>query len=152
FDADENSVYRKMNLYYPFSSQQDWQLAAWLLCSGLSMGKINSFHHSKWSVSEMLPSGPCWKSQVINTLHPTKSPVILYWCDPIECIASIFNHPLFHCHMDLTPRKIYSTAERLCHVYTEWMSGNDAWDMQSAIPKGATLLGTILSSDKMDIT
>ncbi|KAG1902910.1 uncharacterized protein F5891DRAFT_1186046 [Suillus fuscotomentosus] len=32
------------------------------------------------------------------------------------------------------------------------MSGNDAWDMQSAIPKGATLLGTILSFDKMDIT
>ncbi|KAG2047666.1 hypothetical protein BDR06DRAFT_847781, partial [Suillus hirtellus] len=37
-------------------------------------------------------------------------------------------------------------------VYTRWMSGNDAWDMQSAIPKGATLLGTILSSDKTNIT
>ncbi|KAG2114451.1 hypothetical protein BD769DRAFT_1363753, partial [Suillus cothurnatus] len=102
--------------------------------------------------AEMLPSGPCWKSQVIHTSHPTKSPVILYWCDPIECIASIFNHPLFHCHMDLMARKIYSTAERLCCVYTGWMSGNDAWDMQSVIPKGATLLSTILSSDKMNIT
>ncbi|KAG1856595.1 hypothetical protein C8R48DRAFT_749162 [Suillus tomentosus] len=167
FDADENSVYRKMNLYYPFSSRRDWQLAAWLLCSGLSMGKIDSFLSLEMikdlplsfrsarelhGRAEMLPSGPHWKSQVINTSHPTKSPVILYWRDPIECIASIFNHPLFHRHMDLTPRKIYSTAERLCRVYTGWMSGNDAWDMQSAIPKGATLLGTILSSDKTNIT
>ncbi|KAG1855876.1 hypothetical protein C8R48DRAFT_776244 [Suillus tomentosus] len=167
FDADENSVYRKTNLYYPFSSRRDWQLAAWLLRSGLSMGKIDSFLSLEMikdlplsfrsarelhSQAEMLPSGPRWKSQVINTSHPTKSPVIMYWRDPIECIASIFNHPLFHRHMDLTPRKIYSTAERLCHVYTGWMSGNDAWDMQSAIPKGATLLGTILSSDKTNIT
>ncbi|KAG1896847.1 uncharacterized protein F5891DRAFT_1192500 [Suillus fuscotomentosus] len=141
--------------------------AAWLLHSGLSMGKIDSFLSLEMikdlplsfrstrelcSQAEMLPSGPCWKSQVIHTSHPTKSPVILYWRDPIECIASIFNHPLFHRHMDLMPRKIYSTAEKLCHVYTGWMSGNVTWDMQSAIPKGATLLGTILSSDKTNIT
>ncbi|KAG2091184.1 uncharacterized protein F5147DRAFT_748146 [Suillus discolor] len=160
FDADENSVYQKTNLYYPFSSRRDWQLAAWLLHSGLSMGKIDSFLSLEMikdlplsfrsarelrGRAEMLPS-------VIHTSHPTKSPVILYWRDPIECITSIFNHPLFHHHMDLTPRKIYSTAERLCRVYTGWMSGNDAWDMQSTIPKGATLLGTILSSDKTNIT
>lgn len=43
FDSDENSIHRKTNLYYPFSSRRDWQLAAWLLRSGLSMGKIDSF-------------------------------------------------------------------------------------------------------------
>lgn len=43
FNSDENSVYHKNNLYYPFSCREDWQLAAWLLCSGLSMGKIDSF-------------------------------------------------------------------------------------------------------------
>jgi Plavaka transposase len=78
----------------------------------------------------MLPSGPRWKSQIIPTSHPTKSPVILYWRDPLECIASIFNHLLFHNRMDFTPRKVYTTAERLCRIYTEWMTGNDAWDMQ----------------------
>ncbi|KAG1876909.1 hypothetical protein C8R48DRAFT_768476 [Suillus tomentosus] len=167
FDADENSVYRKTNLYFPFSSRRDWQVAAWLLRSGLSMGKIDSFlsldmikdlplsFRSAKELrgrAEMLPSGPRWKSQIIPTSHPTKSPVILYWRDPLECIASIFNHPLFHNHMDFTPRKVYTTAERLCRIYTEWMTGNDAWDMQSAIPRGATLLGTILSSDKTNIT
>ncbi|KAG2123438.1 hypothetical protein DEU56DRAFT_745404 [Suillus clintonianus] len=167
FDSDQNSVHRKTNLYYPFSCRRDWKVAAWLLRSGLSMAKIDSFLSLEMikdlplsfrsakelrGRAETLPSGPRWKSQVIPTLHPTKSPVILYWRDPIECIASIFNHPLFHGHIDLTPRKVYTTAEKLCRVYTEWMTGNDAWDMQSAIPKGATLLGTILSSDKTNIT
>ncbi|KAG1824394.1 uncharacterized protein BJ212DRAFT_1260894, partial [Suillus subaureus] len=29
--------------YYPFSGWKEWKVASWLLCSGLSMGKINSF-------------------------------------------------------------------------------------------------------------
>ncbi|KAG2109555.1 uncharacterized protein F5147DRAFT_772863 [Suillus discolor] len=150
FDSDENSVYRKNNLYYPFSCREDWQLAAWLLHSGLSMGKIDSF--LSLEMVKDLPFGPRWMSQIIPTSHPTKSPVILYWHDPLECISSIFNHPLFHDCMDFTPRKVYSTAEKRCCVYTEWMTGNDAWNMQMAIPRGATLLGTILSSDKTNIT
>ncbi|KAG1835925.1 hypothetical protein DFJ58DRAFT_719208 [Suillus subalutaceus] len=167
FDADENSVYRKNNLYYPFSGRRDWQVAAWLLRSGLSMGKIDSFLSLEMikelplsfssakelrGRAEMLPSGPRWMSKVIPTSHTTKSPVVLYWRDPLECIASIFNNPIFHNRIDSRPRKVYTTAEKRCRVYTEWMTGNDAWDMQAAIPSGATLLGTILSSDKMNIT
>jgi hypothetical protein len=78
----------------------------------------------------MLPSGPCWKSQVITTTHPTKSPVVLYWCDPLECISNIFNHPLFHDHMDYSARRAYTCAQKACRVYTEWMTGNRAWEIQ----------------------
>ncbi|KAG1882344.1 hypothetical protein F4604DRAFT_1921484 [Suillus subluteus] len=149
FDSDENSVHCKNNLYYLFSGQRDWQVAAWLLHSGLSMGKINSFLSLEMvkdlplsfssakelrGRAEMLPSSPCWMSKIIPTSHATKLPVVLYWCNPLE------------------PRKVYTTAEKQCRVYTEWMMGNDAWDMQVAIPSGVTLLGTILSSDKTNIT
>ncbi|KAG0694671.1 hypothetical protein DFH29DRAFT_815060 [Suillus ampliporus] len=43
FNTNENSVYRKTNLYYLFSCKQDWEIASWLLRSGLSMGKIDTF-------------------------------------------------------------------------------------------------------------
>jgi hypothetical protein len=43
FNTDENSVYHKTNLYYPFSCKEDWEIASWLLHSGLSMGKIDTF-------------------------------------------------------------------------------------------------------------
>lgn len=63
FDSDENSVHCKNNLYYPFSGRRDWQVAAWLLRSGLSMSKIDSFlslemvsvRNSYW-----LPLHNCW--------------------------------------------------------------------------------------------
>ncbi|KAG2092812.1 uncharacterized protein F5147DRAFT_779555 [Suillus discolor] len=139
FDADKNSVYRKKNLYYLFSDRREWQLALWLLHSGLSMGQINDFLALDIS-------------QVIPTSHPTKSPAVLYWQDPLECIASLFNHPLFHNRIDYMACKVYNTAEKLSRTYTEWMTGEHAWEMQSALPHGATLLGTILSSDKTCIT
>ncbi|KAG1880194.1 hypothetical protein F4604DRAFT_1922876 [Suillus subluteus] len=150
FDANENSIYRKTNLYYPFSGRREWQLAAWLLRLGLSMEKINSF--LALEMIDDLPFGLCWKSQVIRTSHPTKSPAILYWRDPLECIASIFNHPLFHNRLDYMSRKVYSTVQRLSQIYTKWVTGDHAWEMQLMLPCGATLLGTILSSDKTCIT
>ncbi|KAG2055809.1 hypothetical protein BDR06DRAFT_970593 [Suillus hirtellus] len=39
-------------------------------------------------------------------------------------------------------------AQKLSWVYTEWMMGDHAWEMQSTLPRGTTLLGTVLSSDK----
>ncbi|KAG2030287.1 hypothetical protein BDR03DRAFT_878679, partial [Suillus americanus] len=115
-----------------------------------------------------LPSGPRWKSQVICTSHDTKSPVVLYWRDLIDCISNLFNHPLFHNCMDLTSRKVYTTAWKLSQVYTEWMMGDHAWEMQvcdvscmkslphvllkSVLPRGATPLGTVLSLEKTCIT
>ncbi|KAG1738912.1 uncharacterized protein EDB91DRAFT_1237678 [Suillus paluster] len=167
FNTNENSVYRKTNLYYLFSCKQDWKIASWLLHSGLSMGKIDTFLSLEMikdlplsfrlaqelrGQAEMLPSGPHWMLRIIDTSHSTKSPVILYWHNPLECISTILNHPLFHDQLDFTPHKVYSTAQKLCCVYTEWMTGDDAWNMQSALPQGATLLGTILSSDKTNIS
>ncbi|KAG1798402.1 hypothetical protein EV424DRAFT_1332896 [Suillus variegatus] len=137
-----------MDHYYPFSGQKEWEVASWLLCSGLSMAKINSFlslemvsfklfhciHHSdKYPVkikTETLPSGPHWLSQVIPTVHPIKSPVILYWRDSLECIMSILNHPFFHDQIDFMPCRVYTTVQQLCHMYFEWMTADDAWNMQ----------------------
>ncbi|KAG2031368.1 hypothetical protein BDR03DRAFT_986462 [Suillus americanus] len=78
FDADEHAEYRKENLFYPFASREEWEVADFLLCSALSMAAINtflqlsmikqlrlSFNNAKdlQSWAEMLPKGPSWKSQ-----------------------------------------------------------------------------------------
>lgn len=78
---------------------------------------------------EILPSGPQWQYRVLHT-KPTKSPVRLFYRDAVQCLEALFGHPLFHDKMDLTPRRVYRTAERLVRVYTEWMTGDVAWQMQ----------------------
>ncbi|KAH7917126.1 hypothetical protein BV22DRAFT_1026954, partial [Leucogyrophana mollusca] len=176
FDMDENASLRKENIYYPFASHQDWEIASWLLRSGLSMGAINSFLSLELMSSlnrylvqelkatppgkkftdfiELLPSGPRWVSKVIPTSVATNLPVVLYWRDPLECLQSLFSNPLFQGKINLTPRRVYTTAQKLRRVYTEWITGDDAWDMQvsSRLPKGAMMLGTILSLDKTTVS
>ncbi|KIM57296.1 hypothetical protein SCLCIDRAFT_28909 [Scleroderma citrinum Foug A] len=87
-----------------------------------------------------------------NIYYPFASRVLLYWRDPVELIQYLLNRPNFQNAMELTPYWLYDTASRLCHVYTEWMSGDNVWWMQSQIPVGATLLGTVLSFDKTNIS
>src|SRR6266542_895785 len=43
FDDDEYAGNREMNLYYPFASQPEWELASFLLKSGLSMVATDEF-------------------------------------------------------------------------------------------------------------
>ncbi|KAI6018502.1 hypothetical protein BKA83DRAFT_4012011, partial [Pisolithus microcarpus] len=79
---------------------------------------------------ELLPSGPCWKVQEIHTSHPTKRPVLLYWCNSLKLVQSLFNNPGFQNVMDLSLFHLYDLAECLYHVYVEWMLGEDVWSMQ----------------------
>jgi hypothetical protein len=43
FDNDDFAEQRKTNLYYPFASKDDWEMAAFLLRSGMSMALIDDF-------------------------------------------------------------------------------------------------------------
>ena len=45
FDADQYAHYRTHNVYYPFASKDEWQLASWLLQLNLSMPAIDEFLH-----------------------------------------------------------------------------------------------------------
>ncbi|KIM52513.1 hypothetical protein SCLCIDRAFT_32581 [Scleroderma citrinum Foug A] len=101
---------------------------------------------------ELLPSSPKWQYCVMQTAKPTKSPVRLFYHDSVECLESLFQHLLFHDKLNLAPHRVYRTAERLVRVYSEWMTGDVAWEIQNKLPDGATLLGIMLSSDKMNIS
>jgi Plavaka transposase len=69
-------------------------------------------------------------SRQISTSHPTKRHVFLYWRDSLELLEYLLNNPNFANAIELVPYRLYKTANRLYRVYTEWMSGNDAWEMQ----------------------
>ena len=43
FGAHKHAHLRRENLFYPFASRPDWEIASWLLRSGLSMAAIDTF-------------------------------------------------------------------------------------------------------------
>ena len=117
---------------------------------------------------ELLPSGPSWKSTIVTIPgYSTKDPLVLYYRNPLECIESILKNPLFSEHIQYIPRAEYDSNGK--RQYNEWITSDGAWEMQvcksavhpsicgltvleARLPQGATLLGTILSSDKTGLT
>ncbi|KAG1794838.1 uncharacterized protein HD556DRAFT_1198998, partial [Suillus plorans] len=145
FDADEYVDCRKDNHFYPFASRNEWEVTGFLLQSLLSMAAINeflalsmiqelnlSFKNTKElrSCAEMLPKGPSWKCQIITSLHSTKHLIRLFWRDPVKCLESLFSNPLFHDKLNFVPCRVYTAAGWLLHVYSEWLTGDSAWDIQ----------------------
>ncbi|KAH7906142.1 hypothetical protein BJ138DRAFT_1016684 [Hygrophoropsis aurantiaca] len=167
FYADAHAEKRRGNLFYPFASKAEWKFASWLLRSSLSLAMINSLLSleiiQRLNLSfknaqelrlraEMLPSGPQWKYQVVKTSLPTKHPARIFYRDPVECLQALLSNPLFAPHISFVPRKVWTSSARLIRVYDEWLSGDRAWEMQSQIAPGASLLGVVLSSDKTNIS
>jgi hypothetical protein len=57
-------------------------------------------------------------------------PLSLYWRDPVACLESILHNPLIADHVGMVPFQLFKSAEKLMRVYTEWLSGDRAWDIQ----------------------
>ncbi|KAI6038075.1 hypothetical protein EDC04DRAFT_2604354 [Pisolithus marmoratus] len=93
------------NSCFLWGSRQEWAFALWLLQSCLSMAAIDglllleimrnllfSFCSAKElrTHAETLPSGPWW---------------------------SLLSHPLFEHHISFVPRKVWTSAVKICHIY-----------------------------------
>ena len=71
-----------------------------------------------------------WISKRINPESPTKNDLILYFRDPLLCLQYLMQSPLVKDHISFSPFKLYESATKLMRIYTEWLSGDKAWDMQ----------------------
>lgn len=77
---------------------------------------------------EQLPDVPRWQHQIITFPgYTTRDPMVLYWRDGLEVIASLFSNPVFANAMDYTP---YQSVEEAtgAQAFGEFMSANYAWD------------------------
>ena len=79
----------------------------------------------------MLPKVPNWKSKKITLPgYATREPMCLFFRDALDCVEYLFGNPLFAGHMDFSPTRLYRDAEQTIRIYSEWMTGDIAWNMQ----------------------
>ncbi len=89
------------------------------------------------SRAEMLPKGPLWKFKPWDTAQTTKRPLVLYYRDALECLQSLLRVPLLADRIHFTPLRVFESARRLMRVYSEWWTGDAAWDIQVGCLKSA---------------
>ncbi|KAK6977749.1 hypothetical protein R3P38DRAFT_2747985, partial [Favolaschia claudopus] len=103
----------------PFETREEWELAQWLMTSGISQGKMDellklkavrekinpSYHNSRsfYQRIDVLPRGPSWKCELFSLTGDeadgkgqAKTEVVELWYrDPVECIKELLGNPLF---------------------------------------------------------
>ncbi|KAI6016995.1 hypothetical protein BKA83DRAFT_4128668 [Pisolithus microcarpus] len=154
FELDPYSVCWHLVPFYPFSNLDDWKVANFLLTSGLSMKALNKFLSLKATknmpLSFWMAKDLCAQAELLPS-----EPIQLYFQDALDCVEALFNHPFLD-KMDFTPFRSFTTAEHLVRVFTEWMSSDGAWDMQSCeyqneVPRMCMVLQEHLFHQCLDI-
>ena len=66
--------------------------------------------------------------------------MLLFYRDALDCVEYLFGNPLFANRMDFSPTRLYHNVEQTIRIYTEWMTGNAAWEMQVSLYFGLSNL------------
>ncbi|KAG2741692.1 hypothetical protein P692DRAFT_20879866 [Suillus brevipes Sb2] len=162
---DQYDYRRKINTYYPFQDEGEWELGRFLVES-LTQTQIDRFLRLKWFHTrprpsftskdqlldwiDALPSFVSWKvSNLEFTGYKTTYPVQLIWRDALEVVKQLFSDPVFANHITFQPHVVNTGGQR---EYGDYMSADIAWKIQDHLPVGATQVPIILGSDKTPVT
>ncbi|KDQ15498.1 hypothetical protein BOTBODRAFT_108756 [Botryobasidium botryosum FD-172 SS1] len=112
-------------------------------------------------VDKLPVDGPGWNSEEITITGDKPDPstggkltetVEVWWRDPVDCIEELIGNPMFKNFMGYAPLKEYKDKLKNDQLFNEMWTTNWWWDLQKKLPKGATISGVILSSDKTILT
>ncbi|KAJ7875707.1 hypothetical protein B0H14DRAFT_3547012 [Mycena olivaceomarginata] len=165
--------------WYPFESEEEWELARWLMTLGLSQTKTDdylklkvvrervkpSFSNNRAFLKfvDALPSGPQWYCNAFELVgdecdpdqQPKKETVEMWYRNPIECVKELLGNPSFAGKQGYKPIRVYKRfkdGQYSNQEFTEMWTADWWWDIQELLPRGATLAPIIISTDKTQLT
>ncbi|KAG6825409.1 hypothetical protein H0H92_003787 [Tricholoma furcatifolium] len=160
----------------PFANESEWELARWLMTSGVSQTKMDAFlklksirdgvnltfHNARSLLKriDQLPRGPEWICQSFQLTGDEKDSdgkfltqeIELWHRDPVECIKELLESSFIGDKNAYEPIRVYRDEARTNREYSETNTGDWMWETQKKLPPGATLVPVILSSDKTSLT
>ncbi|KAK1224152.1 hypothetical protein PQX77_012956 [Marasmius sp. AFHP31] len=172
---------RREEMWSPFASREEWELARWLMLSGVSQGKIDEFcslsiirdrvqpsFKNKRTFLKKIDELPkvrggwhCEELEVVGNImevgddgvkRPKTEAVELWMRDPVECIRELLQDSRFKDHVHYAPEKVYTNLSMKMRAIDEMWTADWWWSTQKLLPKGATIAPVILASDKTQLS
>ncbi|KAG1759121.1 hypothetical protein EDD22DRAFT_995726, partial [Suillus occidentalis] len=157
------------NVYAPFTSKLDWEMARWAKLRGPSSTAFSelvsieglsdtlglSFKNTRELnkiIDNELPGRPKFKREQIVIADEAFD---VYFRDIIECITALFGDPNFADFLVFAPERHYADEDETVRLYHEMNTGKWWWNTQKCLDRerpGATIIPVIISSDKTQVT
>ncbi|KAF7344304.1 hypothetical protein MVEN_01722000 [Mycena venus] len=165
--------------WYPFETEDEWELAKWLMTSGLSQKKTDEYlklkvvrERMKLSFSnnraflkfvDALPAGPQWYCHAFELegdeldadQNPKKETVEMWYRDPLECVKELLGNPSFAGKQGYKPIRVFKRfkdGQYSNREFTEMWTADWWWEIQKLLPPGSALAPIIISTDKTQLT
>ncbi|KAF8259731.1 hypothetical protein EI94DRAFT_1773877 [Lactarius quietus] len=146
------------NVYTPFTSSLNWEVARWAKIHGPSSTSFTELMAIE-GVEQQL--GLSFKNarelnEIIDTHLPGRPPFqrkeILVGS---ECTCTLFGNPDFAPHLLFAPERHYADEEKSERMYHDMNTGSWWWKTQVRVEKdkpGATIVPVLISTDKTQLT
>ncbi|KAF8877773.1 hypothetical protein BD779DRAFT_1677121 [Infundibulicybe gibba] len=154
----ENQIHEGTNQWDPFASQEEWELAVWLM---KNIGQTSTDKFLKLPVHvDALPTGPNWECEIVTVPGDqcgedgeiVGEEMELWYRDPVECIKELLSNPAFKDSISYVPERIYTSSDGDDQIYDEMWTGDWWWDTQTKLPDGTAIAPLILASDKTQLS
>ncbi|KAJ3718126.1 hypothetical protein DFJ43DRAFT_1005854 [Lentinula guzmanii] len=161
----------------PFQSEKEWELARWLMSSGISQQRIDefcklevvqdgikpSFHNSRslLRLIDSLECGPAFKCTPFRIEGDLKdmngelrTEVLELWHrDPVEIIKELMGNSEFRGHQKYTPVQHYTDTDMKNREYSEMWTCDWWWNTQKQLPtEYGTIAPVIIASDQTQLS
>ncbi|KAI0370412.1 hypothetical protein BV20DRAFT_1035905 [Pilatotrama ljubarskyi] len=161
----------------PFESEDEWELARWLVTSGLTQSSIEKYLKLKttqertkpsfesnylfYQKLDALPGGQAsWKVEIFEAVgdrmgedgKPKTERVELWKRDVVDCVRELMGNPLFRDFVRYAPERQHADPEGKTRIYGNMWTANWWWDVQMRMPDDATVAPIILASDKTTLS
>ncbi|KAG2081953.1 hypothetical protein BD769DRAFT_1633506 [Suillus cothurnatus] len=158
------------NLYYPFASKIEWEVARWAKLRGSSSTAFSDLL-SIDGVSERL--GLSFKNanelnKLIDHELPTGRPKFkreqvivageafdVYYRNIIKCVKLLYGDPDFARYLTFAPERHYADDDQTVRLFHDMHTGKWWWETQKKLDEhcpGGTIVPIIISSDKTQVT
>ncbi|KAI6103380.1 hypothetical protein F5141DRAFT_962869, partial [Pisolithus sp. B1] len=138
WDMVFESMQAAENMWAPFHSEEEWELARFLM-KNVGQTRMDEFlkldinsvsFDNAWSLLkyvDKLHTGPAWMCEMIavegdivtedETLKCEQ--LELWWHDPVKCMWELMGNPAFQDVMSYVPECAYADAKGENHIYDE---------------------------------
>ncbi|KAK0462568.1 uncharacterized protein EV420DRAFT_1639790 [Desarmillaria tabescens] len=167
---------RGEDMWQPFESHKEWELACWLVRSGISQKEIDNFlklasikedvapafdtKRKLFQTIDKLPTGPEWECEIFKIVgdevdekgNNRTEEVELWKRDPVACVRELVGDPRFINCIRYAPERIYKDSNGTSRVYSEMAMADWWWEIQKLLPQGVTIAPIILASNKTQLS
>ncbi|KAG0698877.1 hypothetical protein DFH29DRAFT_1016884 [Suillus ampliporus] len=129
------------NIYAPFASQMDWDIAKWAKLRGTSSTAFTDLLEiDGFKCEQIIAAGEAFD---------------VFYRDIIECIKALYSNPDFANFLVFAPERHYTDEDHTVRLFHYMHTGQWWWDTQTVLDQrrpGATVIPVIISSDKTQVT